>query len=1163
MPVPKKPAGGRGKSGKLPSGGFADNAIGFYLEMQDNLTPTLAVASVSYRSFISQLDRLNRSAVQTASKGLEALAGAVESLGSLPARAVLAYKAAREGMQEDADANPITQPIKFKALPGEEKKTNQGMVEALTKALSKAQLRLSARLPEARSAYFDLGATLRTQYKKMVQPPDLVGGFFNLPKFAAGGPVGGKGPGDSVMAILHRGEEVLTKGARGTVAALLKGLAVAGKAVGKGGGAPSGAAPAPAKLTMKGVQAQLDAVEDLIASAEEWRNIANAGFDPKAVDNYNAAVQGVVKAMAAAKASSKEYYDGLNKGLQAIHGGTLAKRFAEVNGSMAAFGKGLQDVGGQAQRTAGFLERLLTRLIGPAGVALAIQSFKTIEGHVGRMRGEVAKVYNVDDVVGFAKQSRNLGNQLGMQRDAQLALRGSMVETADSMGGYAIGVNEVSAAYERVAGAGGRTAAEFKALVPVTAALASQDLDLTESLFALGKNMDPRQLAAYGAAMATAKQQTGLASGEFQSLSTTISEALAGAPTQVGKLTEALQFSTNNASALLEDFKKTRDVTPILNALVDSFAKVGSHTESAAALMKTLGMDIPLGSLQALAKRGDEVKASISGVAKSVSDAKDPIRALTDVVKPNVFWWERMGNYLGVALNKYFPGTVAFFEDINPSVLLATTNIALLTVSLARSLIPALWGAGVAIVSFIGRLFAVGAAATVAAATSTAAGTGMAAAGTGAAAGGAGFVAFFLAMNGLVAALPGIAIFLGIVLVLAVALRIITPLVQVLASAFVEFFKVFVGPVIAKVIDGIVAIAGNLTEAFKALSSMPASAILASAASLLVLGPAFAAIGAGLAMLGFGAGSAALGVGALMVVMRVLGGAKSFGESLTCLLGAFAVDPAVAMGALAGLQALTTFLGQFAVLSLAAMAATGLDVMRRAQGVFSFLVSGKSPLAMLADSGAALVATINNLSGSMSKVQTRNRDSVMAGMSYTGDLLAGLSNVLRSAQEVGTVAAGVRDSWWGLVSGPLSQLDKAARPLRETINRVSSEMAQIAPTADIASRMDSVSTFLRSTQSVLQAAGTLSQRGPQLRMEQTAVTDLRQSFSVAPITPEEIRQTVSMVSSQGEMLGLMREQLGVLHSIDDKVGPRAAPIAPTPPITPRQNRMVDNLTGGR
>ncbi len=187
---------------------FSKQAIGFYLEVEDKLTPALAKADTGYRKFVRSLDRYNTKAFKSASSGMASLAKLLRTLETLPKKASGSYDSAVERIKKKA-SKAIKQPIDLVFTTRSMKELGRAIGAAVADALSKSKIRLRASMPQTRLKMFDTGVSLRTAYSNIAQPPDMLGKL-EIQRFAEGGIVQGGIKGkDSVPAFLQPGEVVL------------------------------------------------------------------------------------------------------------------------------------------------------------------------------------------------------------------------------------------------------------------------------------------------------------------------------------------------------------------------------------------------------------------------------------------------------------------------------------------------------------------------------------------------------------------------------------------------------------------------------------------------------------------------------------------------------------------------------------------------------------------------------------------------------------------------------------------------------------------------------------------------------------------------------------------------------------------------------------------
>ncbi len=81
---------------------FAADAIGFYLDLDDTLTPKLGAAVGAYGQAVKLLTGYNTKIQQQANKGIGAFAKLAESMGDAAKGAVSAYAKARDDIEAKA-----------------------------------------------------------------------------------------------------------------------------------------------------------------------------------------------------------------------------------------------------------------------------------------------------------------------------------------------------------------------------------------------------------------------------------------------------------------------------------------------------------------------------------------------------------------------------------------------------------------------------------------------------------------------------------------------------------------------------------------------------------------------------------------------------------------------------------------------------------------------------------------------------------------------------------------------------------------------------------------------------------------------------------------------------------------------------------------------------
>lgn len=168
---------------------FSDQSIGFYLQMEDQMTPKFPGVASAYQKFVRKMTGLNE-------KLYGSTAGAASHLGNLV-----------KGLTKIAKVATMT--IDMQLTPKSRKSMSKLVSDAVVEALLGSKIRLRAAMPSKVSKLFSQDVGLRQLYKDMPQPPDMLG---RIERFAEGGKVPeGKGRRgkDSVLSLLTPGEVVI------------------------------------------------------------------------------------------------------------------------------------------------------------------------------------------------------------------------------------------------------------------------------------------------------------------------------------------------------------------------------------------------------------------------------------------------------------------------------------------------------------------------------------------------------------------------------------------------------------------------------------------------------------------------------------------------------------------------------------------------------------------------------------------------------------------------------------------------------------------------------------------------------------------------------------------------------------------------------------------
>ena len=220
-----------------------------------------------------------------------ALSSLVESFERLPKTASAAYTKATEAIKKKI--KPLTQKIGLEFGAKSAKSVGAAVRRAVVDALAKAKLRLSATIPMKRSKFFDTSIAMRAFYKTQPTPPDMIGRYQNLPRFAAGGEVTGGGSKgiDDILALLTEGEIVLPKDVAGMLKEVTK-----------------------RKALPKGLAESLTSVFKLEKELKDLQDAVDLGLDPDGPEKFKKGLEDMRKEFAKLIHGSK----GMKKGFKVM-----------------------------------------------------------------------------------------------------------------------------------------------------------------------------------------------------------------------------------------------------------------------------------------------------------------------------------------------------------------------------------------------------------------------------------------------------------------------------------------------------------------------------------------------------------------------------------------------------------------------------------------------------------------------------------------------------------------------------------------------------------------------------------------------------------------------------------------------------------------------------
>jgi len=440
-------------------------AIGFYLTLEDTLTPALGKAEKSYASFTKALDVANASAVRKARFGLETVANAVDSftasmrqahkqVANLPKAATTALKGLNKvkpvvaldfKVPQTLDLPKATVEVALK-VPKVPDLTKSGSVSggmlktdsakfakevaasvsaAVRKALGSVKITLSAAVPKKRNPAFDTSESLKEQYKNLANPVDYKGRI-TIPKFASGGHVGSKlqgtsgpSPVDDVLALLNKDEFVLS-------ADMVKELE---KSVGKLRSAQGQFIKFPVD-----VSDALANITNLERSIEKLKPVVDAGFDPAAAQDMDKAVKALNGEMGKLTTAMK--------GLDPRTARKLSSEFVKVKSRVDANNKALDEQNDK-----------LDKIADASRFTALMTALNNVGGAFSQFSSSASDVFGGDQMEGFVDNMNQVNRQLGMSRSQLSEFKGEMIDVANATDG-AVNFHEMGEAVEGLVQAG-------------------------------------------------------------------------------------------------------------------------------------------------------------------------------------------------------------------------------------------------------------------------------------------------------------------------------------------------------------------------------------------------------------------------------------------------------------------------------------------------------------------------------------------------------------------------------------------------------------------------------------------------------------------------------------------------------------------------------------
>lgn len=424
---------------------LSDNAIGFFLEVEDvSLTRTLRSATKSYDEYTSALDKYNKQAFDSASRGLGQIAKLVKAVEELPMAAARSMKKASGTIEKQL--KPISQKINLTITATSATKLKKVVGQAVSDAMTGANIRLSASLPQRRLGLFQQGVGLRAQYADLPQPPDMRGKIKPLRKYAKGGVVEGPAGIDKVLALLTKDEMVLP-------ADISKDLqkAAGGRLKTSGGKFASS----------KELGTLVSEVTNLANALDKMKGGLEEGVGTEQeMEAYQKGVEGLAKKVGMLAEAQND--------LSFVTKVRLSPSILQAT-------KRLEDFQEEGVETGNVFEKLLGRVIGPARFLAIAKGIESMQDGFNSLTSAGSAFGTGDELTGAIENINEMNKDLGLSRDKLRVVKVEAAQTALALEG--ISTPELTAAMLAASQQGIRLS-DGLIEIASSAALAQRGMDL-------------------------------------------------------------------------------------------------------------------------------------------------------------------------------------------------------------------------------------------------------------------------------------------------------------------------------------------------------------------------------------------------------------------------------------------------------------------------------------------------------------------------------------------------------------------------------------------------------------------------------------------------------------------------------------------------------------
>lgn len=1052
-------------------GSFSENAIGFFLEIEaSQFSSTLTRAEKDYDRLVKALERHNKKAFESSTRGIGAVQDLVDAMAELPERATAAMRKAQGKLARAI--KPVAMKVDLQ-LSSRAKGTLRAAVrEAVGDALAGTKVRLTASRPRQRLAMFDNTLSLRAQYERLPQPPDMIGRL-QPRKYATGGVVEGPQRGfDSVLALLQPGEMVLPKDA----AAKLQEMA--GAAIEGAGGE---------FVNAEELGKAFSEVENLARGLEKLKGVIDSGFGTKS--DMEAMQRGV------AELSKRTFAldDAFNE-LSFTSKVRLSPAIEQVHNRMG-------DLIDKTKDAAPPAERLLQQILGPARFLAVNKALGQVNQTFNELKDGGQKAFTTiggQATIGSAIDNINEMNQfLGASRERLREIKDRAFESADALRG--VGVDQLTAGLREAARLGIRdeevmfrlaesaTLAAQGMNVPMESAIdlgfeLTQSIGLTDEAFqgvlatmgtlsdetsgfnisagelfeqtrndvtALGSSL--RQLSddEAGTLLNTFNRLGAVMKSNFidagPEIRQTLAKAFEGGPENMEAVQQATLL-TGMGIDELRDRLKRGDIEGVFNGIAE--ATQGMGTEQLNAFARQVGVaSADVSKFQKVGVEG--LNAALVKSGTLITDETDAMEVLTERALNTKTAFQQGAEGLrdwlfNLSLGGVKVGEVAdLTKEFNASTLLSIGFLAkwgaqgvVAAGKLGGKLLPVLGKIG----GFFGKKGG-GALAQGVGKVATAVGGGGATAGLfgGLGTGLTALAGGITTIGTVLLSPPGIAFtvsFVAALLALGGAARLAAPALEIVADVAMH------------AIDGVVTVA-------TALLALEPRKMLAAGPGLAMVGVGFTALGGGLVAFGVGAGTAAVGFGALALATRSVGRLK--GSGLAGVVEMLITDLEPLEGLAPRLRPINRSLGlvvdflvEFSKVGALLLGLGGAALFADFVDGFLEVIGVGSPLDHLAQRSMGMADTVELMLGNFERLARFTPDS-LRGITGTLRMLIGfMGDYARLSEAIdelpgGGVFARIGEAIGGLFGSdsPAERLAEQSGPIVAAMERLLSRFSQL------------------------------------------------------------------------------------------------------------------------